>query len=44
MEKWKQWMLEKDVPFPDDIKSILIDDEGLTISCIDKTKMKKDHF
>lgn len=41
MENWKQWILEKDMPLPDDIRSVLIDDEGLVISCIDKTKMKR---
>jgi len=41
MEEWKNWLPLKDMPLPSDIKSILTDDNGLIITCINETKKKK---
>lgn len=41
MEKWEKWVPKDSMPIPSDIKSVVLDDEGLVITMTDETKKKK---
>lgn len=41
MEKWKVWIPKKNMALPSYIKSVLSDDDGLTIICFDSEKKNK---
>ncbi len=41
MEKWEKWVPREGMPIPSDIKSVVLDDEGLVVTMADETKKKK---